>query len=67
MRIQDFHPVIRKRVTPESLQSELKKLNTSIDLDYASALDKETKKIDNRIAEMQKRIKNSKTNREIRI
>ena len=54
MRIQDIHAVIMKRVTPETLQSELKKLNMSIDVDYASAIDRETKKIDNRIAEMQK-------------
>ena len=52
VRIQDVHAVLMKRVTPETLQSELKKLNTQIDFDYVSAIDRETKKIDNRIAEM---------------
>jgi hypothetical protein len=41
-----------KRVTPEILQSELKKLNTTIELDYMVAIDRETKKIENKVTEM---------------
>jgi hypothetical protein len=43
-----------KRVTPELLQVELKKLNVNIEMDYSVSINKETKLIDNRINEMQK-------------
>lgn len=43
-----------KRVTPELLQSEISKLNAKIELDYTVLFERESKKNENRIAEMQK-------------
>ena len=43
-----------KRVTPEIMQNELNKLNQKIEQDFTSLIDKETKKIENRLTETQK-------------
>jgi len=45
---------VLKRITPEILATELKKLNASIEIDYTVCVERETKKIDNKFAEMQK-------------
>ena len=43
-----------KRVTPELLQSEISKLNAKIELEYTALFEKESKRNENRINEMQK-------------